>query len=384
MKVAERPGDSNKTMTVHIIPHSHDDVGWVKTVDEYYTGARPGTSHASVALILDEVIEALQENERRKFTYVEMKFFTMWYNDQTDKTRAVVKKLIKDGRLEITQGGWAATDEACPNYEDMILNMQKGNQFLQREFGISTRVGWNVDAFGHSAANAALYHDFGFEALFFSRMDDRLRFQLMEKGEMNFVWEPFSKHFGEEKQILVHASTYDYLYPWGFWHEERATGDDPVIANKELETYNLDRKCKMLVNEVFAQSRYHNAEENVAILWGDDFAFQNAFFNFEQIELLIDGCAKTVGKEYNLEFRCSTPGEYIDALKTEDKSWPVYKADLFPYESIAGGRYHFWSGYYTSRPNWKLKIKQYSDLYHSYAKFLSRNFIAGGNSSLTE
>jgi hypothetical protein len=89
------------------------------------------------------------------------------------------------------------------------------------------------------------------------------------------------------------------------------------------------------------------------------------------------------GSRFNVKIRYSTPSQYVDSLKQENVSWPIYKSDLFPYESTAAERYHFWSGYYTSRPNFKYKIKLYSDLYHAYAKFFSRNFISQRENSYT-
>ncbi|CAF4626836.1 unnamed protein product, partial [Rotaria magnacalcarata] len=112
-------GDPNK-LNVHIVPHSHDDVGWLKTVDQYYYGARNDIQHAGVQYILDSVMMALDENPDRRFIYVEIGFFWRWWNQQADDMKAKVKQFVNDGRLEFISGGWCMNDEASTHYNSII------------------------------------------------------------------------------------------------------------------------------------------------------------------------------------------------------------------------------------------------------------------------
>jgi lysosomal alpha-mannosidase len=113
----------DERLRVHFVHHTHDDVGWLKTVDEYYSGVNNDIQRVEVRLILDEVIPQLMADPKKRFSYVEMKFFSMWWRNQTEQMKEDVRGLVKEGRLELLNAGWSMHDEACPHYEDFINNM---------------------------------------------------------------------------------------------------------------------------------------------------------------------------------------------------------------------------------------------------------------------
>ena len=53
-------------INVHLVPHSHDDVGWRKTVEEYYTGSTRGIGNGCVSCIINTVTEELDKDPDRR------------------------------------------------------------------------------------------------------------------------------------------------------------------------------------------------------------------------------------------------------------------------------------------------------------------------------
>jgi alpha-mannosidase len=126
-----------------------------------------------------------------------MKFFTMWWKNQTEDLKAQVRQLVTEGRLELLNAGWSMHDEACPHYEDMMNNMMAGHDFVKKEFGVRPRIGWQIDPFGHSNANARLFAEMGFDAFMFARLDYQEKEIRLANQTMEWVWRPMWDTLGD-------------------------------------------------------------------------------------------------------------------------------------------------------------------------------------------
>ncbi|CAF4067741.1 unnamed protein product [Rotaria sordida] len=146
-------------LNVHLVAHTHDDVGWLKTVDQYFYGARKDIRPEGVQYIIDSAIESLLENPDRRFIYVEIAFFWRWWIQQTEDTQNTVRQLVNQGRLEFISGGWSMHDEGATHYNGIIDQHSLGAEFLRDQFDECGRpkIGWQIDPFGHSREVASLF-----------------------------------------------------------------------------------------------------------------------------------------------------------------------------------------------------------------------------------
>ena len=101
-----------------------------------------------------------------------------------------MRNLVRRGQIEIVHGGLVQTDEATPNYADIIRNFEAAQDFLRKEFGVTAKVGWQLDPFGHSSTNAELMIQMGMEAIFMGRINEQ-DFALRKRNkDLEFIWQP--------------------------------------------------------------------------------------------------------------------------------------------------------------------------------------------------
>ena len=94
----------------------------------------------------------------------------------------------------------------------------------------------------------------------------------------------------------------------------------------------------------------HYRTTHLFMPWGEDFAYGNAWSDFDNGDALIRYWNSEVADELGMTMKYSTTYQYIEAVKAEQITWPNKYDDLFPY---ADQEDYYWSGYFTSRANAK-------------------------------
>ncbi|KAF4040772.1 Glycosyl hydrolases family 38 C-terminal domain [Phytophthora infestans] len=326
--------DPNK-LNVHLIAHSHDDPGWLISVDQYYT--------QRVQYILDTAVEELVRNPDRQFMYVEQSFFQRWWHQQGSEVRGIVKQLVREGRLDLTvNGGWCMHDEATPHYIAMVDQTAYGHQLLMDEFGISPRIGWQIDPFGHSATQGSLLSQgVGFDALYFARIDYQDYGNRKKNKDLEFIWRP-SKSRGKASQVFT-GEIIDHYCPPGkfdFGNNGNQIQDDP-----ELHDYDVCDEVEQFVSNAKMRGD-HSKGNHVFIPMGCDFQYDNSLRWFKNMDKILH----YVNQDGRVNVLYSNLSYYTDVKREEGLTWSVKTDDFFPYGSAQDD---YWSGFFTSRPTLK-------------------------------
>ncbi|XP_070572085.1 lysosomal alpha-mannosidase-like isoform X2 [Ptychodera flava] len=343
-------------LNVHLVPHTHDDVGWLKTVDQYFYGANNSIYHASVQYILDSTILTLNQNPSRKFIYAEVAFFKRWWAEQSATMKAKVKNLVNQGRLEFAGGGWSQNDEAATHYVAIIDNMAYGLQFLHENFGTCGRphIAWQIDVFGHSKEQAALFAKMGMDAAFFARIEDVDHDLRRVEKKLEGVWHG-SQSLGSRGDLFFGIFYDHYSPPPGFCFD--AFCDDPVIQDDpDLFDYNVDDRVSEFLE--FAKKAANAFQTNhIMMTMGGDFEYENANEWFKNLDKLIKYVNQ---KEESTKVHAlySTPACYLYALNQANKTWTTKDDDFMP----IGEPNSYWTGFYTSRPALKLYAREASKI----------------------
>ncbi|KAE9549197.1 hypothetical protein FO519_007592 [Halicephalobus sp. NKZ332] len=347
---------------IHFIPHTHDDMGWLKTADDYYTGANPQQVNVGVQYIINTVVAELMRNSSRRFSYAETGFLTRWLEDHDTDTVNQFIQLVKNGQMELIGGGWVQPDEAATHYIELLDMYTVGLRKLKSIFGDQCgipRTGWQIDPFGHSREHTNLLKLMGYESLYFAREDFREHINRRTQKRLEFNW--YTSNEDPTRSLLTgvfpdHYGPPDFL-DWDIGNFKSV----PVIDNPDLENYNVADIAQKLATDVNIRTSIQPHNHYIYML-GSDFQYSDAnhyFANMDRLMKYVNGYPNF----QNMTIHYSNPSCYTKAIVASNTIKTNKTYDFFPY---ANDLHSYWTGYFTSKPSFKGLVRRSSNILNTF------------------
>jgi hypothetical protein len=283
--------------------------------------------------------------------YVEIYYFQRWWTDPrtTVNQKNLLRQLLVNGQWEFVMGGWVMPDEACTTYSANMDQLTEGHLFLNKTFGITPNIGWQIDPFGASTALATNYKMAGFKYHIIDRINYRVHDQLVQEQAMEFFWKPSSSRPTET--IFTHILDMNYCFPMNAGFDfEGDPSTNPSVTNDNIQTraYEYARQIRQRA-PIWRTS-------HMLMLHQCDFKYQKADLQFDNMDKIIS-YIEANKQVFNMSLKWSKLSTYFSVLDSVPATvWPTRGAeDFFPYDDNDDS---WWTGYFTSRPELKGLVRQ--------------------------
>ncbi len=124
---------------------------------------------------VDEALASFRSAADRLDEYPEFVFTRgeAWLYEQVEKIDPGLfgraRRLISEGRWHVTGGQYLQPDVNAPTEMGLRRQVLHGQRYFKDRFGVSPKVGYNVDSFGHPATLPDILADLGYEGYVFHR-----------------------------------------------------------------------------------------------------------------------------------------------------------------------------------------------------------------------
>ncbi|XP_044575986.1 alpha-mannosidase 2-like [Cotesia glomerata] len=330
-------------LKVFVVPHSHNDPGWLITFEEYYK--------ESTQNILNNMVVKLPEDKRRKFIWAEISFFKLWWDEQSEEIHEIVRKLIADGQLEIVSGGWVMPDEAVSHWMAQLTQLTEGHQWLKKNLNYRPTSSWAIDPFGLSPTMPYLLKNSGFDNVLIQRVHYAVKKHFAQDKTLEFRWRQLWDTTGST-EIFTH------MMPFSSYSIEKTCGPNPNVCmqfdfsklySEEITDENVAERASLLLDQYRKKSQLYRTNV-VLVPLGDDFRYNKSFewdAQYNNYQKLFD--YMNANTRLNVDVKFGTLTDYFTAVRSEKEisEFPSLSGDFFTYSDK---HRYYWSGYYTSRP----------------------------------